>query len=294
MTTTPGIPASPDEPVGQVLARMRKAKRLTGGQLAAIVGMSQPKISRIERGQGLPDPEDIGSIARALGADEPLARELMDRAESSHDRMTDWRPTPIGLAGRQKSVAQWEAASKVVRVFEPALVVGLLQTSGYARSVLVAFQRLAGSGAAPMSETAVLAAVSARVQRQEILADAGKTFRFVMTETVLRNHLCPPAEMLAQIAHLRAVSARYSNVSIEIIPDLRPWVVAPQHGFTMFDDRAVIVDLYNTGLTSRGRTDAHIYRQVFDLFEEMAVADIDPLLDKYEKLYVDELLHRPG
>ena len=41
-----------------ILARMRRAKGLSGGSLGQLAGMSQPKVSRIENGRGLPDPED--------------------------------------------------------------------------------------------------------------------------------------------------------------------------------------------------------------------------------------------
>jgi transcriptional regulator with XRE-family HTH domain len=281
-----GAPHDP-EPVGSALARMRKANRLTGAQLAAMVGMSQPKISRIERGQGVADPGDVGDIARALGADESLARDLMQRAERSHDRMTDWRPTAISLAGTQKSLAAWEAAAKDIRNFEPAVVPGLLQTSGYARSVLVGFfERLSQPEGAPSRETAVLGAIAERIRRQGILADPARSFRFVITENVLRNKICPPAEMLAQIEHLRQVSARHDNVVIGIVPDDQPVAIPPMHGFVVLDDSMIIIDVYNTGLTSRGRSDAEQYRRVFDVFEEHARTDIEPILRIHEELYV--------
>jgi hypothetical protein len=134
--------------------------------------------------------------------------------------------------------------------------------------------------------------VSARVRRQEILEDRTKNFHFVMTETVLRNRVCPPAEMMAQIARLRAFAGS-PNVSVGFIPADAEFVIPPQHGFTMLDDRMVIMDLYNTGLTSPGRMDSRRYRQVFDLFEGLAVADNGPMLDRYEQLYLD-LLRRPA
>lgn len=295
MTTSPSAPLGPDESVGAALLRLRRARRLTGAQLADRVEMSQPKISRIERGRGLPDPEDVGRIARALGADEDLVRQLMDRAESAHDRMTDWRPTAVGLAGRQRSLADWEAESQVVRDFQPAVVPGLLQTSGYARFSLRAFQSLIAQDSTPPADNAALtadaalfAAVSERMRRQEALADSGKSFLFVITETVLRSRFCPAAEMVAQIDRIRQI-ADAPNVTIQILPDDAFVDLAPMHGFTLLDDRLIIVDLYNTGLISRGRNDARQYRQVFDWFEGRAETDIDPILARYEALYIESL-----
>lgn len=292
MSTSVGTPTEPDEPVGTALARMRHAHGLTGAQLADLVGMSQPKISRIERGVGTPDPKDIGAIARALGADEGLVRELLERADESHDRMTDWRPTSVSLAGRQDRMADWESTATVVREFQPAIMAGLLQTSGYARAALLAFQRLAQLDDDELTETAVLAAVSARIRRQVVLADRSKSFRFVLSEAVLKNRICPPVEMLAQIGHLREIALRHANVVIRAIPDGTPVDIPPLHGFVLHDDKLIVIDAYNTGLISRGRRDVESYRRVYDEFEAHAT-DIAPLLEKYETLYLEQLRQRP-
>lgn len=267
---------------------MRRAQRLTGAQLAELVGMSQPKISRIERGRGLPDPEDIATIARALGADETLVRSLMERAEQSHDRMTDWRPTSATLASRQENVADWEAATRTVRDFQPAVLPGLAQTGEYARAAMLSFQRLVRTSAEDNLEMAMAAAVTERTRRQEILADRAKSFHFIITEAVLRNGICPPTEMLGQVERLRTLSAR-PNITIGVIPDGAPVEIPPLHGFTLLDDNMVIIDVYNTGLTSRGRNDVDRYRQVFDLFLTSAIDDLAPLLDKYQRYYADQL-----
>ncbi|MEU4238700.1 helix-turn-helix transcriptional regulator [Actinoplanes sp. NPDC026619] len=287
-----GTPDDEDESVGAVLARMRRSKRITGAKLAAIVGMSQPKISRIERGKGLPDPEDVGVLARALGADESDAQALMARAERLSDRMTDWRPTSVGLADRQKTLADWESAAKVVRAFEPALVLGLLQTDGYARLVLQAFQRLTPAAADSPTEASLLAAVSARVSRRQVLADQSKSFNIILSEAVLKRRTYPPLEMLNQIHRIREIAAEHDNVRIVMLPDDAPVGVPLMHGFSLYDDTLVVVDLFNTGLISRSRRDVESYRQVFDILDEQTV-DIGPILDRYESSYI-EMLQKPG
>ncbi|GIF21499.1 transcriptional regulator with XRE-family HTH domain [Actinoplanes tereljensis] len=288
MPNSLGTSDDEDQPVGVILARMRRAKRLTGAELAATVGMSQPKISRIERGKGLPDPEDVGAIARALGADDGRTQALMDRAAQLHDRMTDWRPALAGLAGQQKTISDWESTASVVRAFEPALVPGPLQTSGYAKAVLQAFQRLVSPTGDHLTESALLAAVSARVKRQEALADRSKSFHFIVGEAALKRRTYPAVEMLAQINHLRDIVRRHANVKIMVVPDGAEIEIPTLHGFALFDDNLVLVDLYNTGLISRSRQDIESYRQVFAMFEEHAT-EIEPLLDDYEALYIDAL-----
>lgn len=281
-----GTSSGHDEAVGPVLARMRRAKKLTGGQLGKLVGMSQPKISRLENGVGFPDPDDVGRVARALGADEDQILHLMELAEHSHNRMTDWRPFPMALAKRQRGVGEWESDARTLRVFQPAIIAGLLQTSEYARAVLSSFQGLISPDADASVGAAVPEAISARVQRQEIIADRSRIFHFVMAETVLMNRICAPEEMPAQIRRLRDV-ARQPNVSMSIIPVDASWTIPPIHGFLLLDDTTVSVDLFNTGITSGGKADARIYRQVFESYERLAATDIEPILDKYLHLYLD-------
>ncbi|WP_305784196.1 helix-turn-helix domain-containing protein [Symbioplanes lichenis] len=269
------------------MARLRHSQGLTGADLAARVGMSQPKISRLERGVAVPDPEDVRRIARALGASEREANSLVERAERPHSHMTDWRPEAGGLATRQVSVARWEATAREIRDFEPAVVPGLLQTSGYARAMLLGFQQLHEIDTPDEAHRAVPAAVTERIRRQEILTDTAKSFHIVFTETVLSYAICPPTEMIAQIGRVREV-ARQDNVDLRVITADTSIAIPPVHGFVLFDDTMVVVDAFNTGLISRSRKDTRSYRRVFDLFENSAGA-VDPTLDKYEELYVRRL-----
>lgn len=290
-----GQPSGPpssngEESVGRALARMRRARNLTGRELGDLVGMSQPTISRLERGIGSPNPADVSRVARALGADEAEIRRLVELAERSQRRVADWLPNPARLASRQRNVGQSEATARTFRVFQPAVIAGPLQTSEYARAVLSSFQELFTPGTDASAAAAVPEAVSERVRRQEILADPDRTFHFVMAETVLSNRIGPPEEMPAQLRRLRDV-ARQENVSIAIIPADTWWRIPPIHGFLLLDEHTVTVDLFNNGFTSRRAADARFYRQVFDSLEQQAVTEIDPILDRYLELYLD--LSRP-
>ncbi|MFF5084710.1 helix-turn-helix domain-containing protein [Actinoplanes sp. NPDC000266] len=292
MSSAPGTPADSEEPVGAALARMRRERNLTGATVAERVGMSQPKISRIERGKGAADPEDVALIARTLGASESETQALKERAERgerAYNRLTDWRPTSANLAGRQSTLAEWESNASEIRDFQPALITGLLQSSGYARAALAGFQLAPRSGNATQNREAGLRnAVAARIGRQEALADGTKSFHFVFLESVLRNRICSPVDMLAQISSLRELND-LPNVRIAIVPDDAEIEVPALHGFVVYDEDLVVIDLFNTGLTTRGRRDVAEYREVFEAFARHATADVPATLARYHDYYLAQI-----
>jgi hypothetical protein len=80
--------------------------------------------------------------------------------------------------------------------------------------------------------------------------------------------------------------ARQENVEMRIFPEHTRWPFPPYHGFAVYDDRHVVVDLHNTVVVTRGTMDARLYRHVFDAYEESATADIEPIIDRYRRMYL--------
>lgn len=278
-------------PVGVQLAQLRKAQGLTGAQLGDLASMSQAKISKIETGKVRPSARDVERIGRALGAPVEAVRRLAEEAEASHNQMTDWRLRFGQLATVQRELAQLESSATTSHIFQSAAIPGLLQTSEYARAILANTQR-GLTGDTDPTPSAVPEAVSARVQRQEVLADSTKSFRFVMPESALEYLVSRPADMPAQIHRIREV-AQQDNVTVAIIPSTAPLPMPPLHGFEMLDRRIVIIDLFNTALTSRGHADVQFYQRLFTTFEAHASVDIDPILDHYLGRYLDLARPRP-
>jgi hypothetical protein len=155
-----------------------------------------------------------------------------------------------------------------------------LQTSEYARAVLTTVQQVWSDARPSIGE-----AVTARVHRQEILEDSSKRFHFVMPETLLRNLIARAEDMPAQIARIMEIASQ-DNVSIAFIPEQMRWSFPPYHGFELLDDKHVIIDLFNTVVVSPGSTDIRSYRQVFDALAAQASYDIEPILEKYRRMYL--------
>lgn len=289
MTEPPHSADQPAEPVGAILARWRKRKKLTGQALGEQVGMSQAKISRLETGVVAAEPADVRRLAEALEMPASEVDRVVDLAEHADNQLTEWTATGVDLAAFQRQIGQIEAAAKELRVFQPAVVPGLMQTSEYARAIMSDLTeseaRLAESAVA-LSE-----AVNARMHRNHILQLPDRRFHFIITEQVLRNRVCRPAEMIGQIDRMREIAA-YPNVQLSVVLQDVQLPVAPYHGFQIADERWVSVDLFNTSLKSSGRKTVRAYRSVFDHLERVAQTDVDDLLGRYQTDYVRMMLPR--
>jgi transcriptional regulator with XRE-family HTH domain len=280
-----GSPQGDDDvPVGVALARLRRRTGITGQELGRRTGMSQAKVSKIETGAINPSPGDVERLARELGAPSLDVDRLARQAEQYRDSMMDWRVGRNDPATWQREIAQLEADARELRIFQPAVISGLLQTSEYARAVLATVQE-AWTDSAGRPSGGVAEAVSARVQRQEILDDHTKQFHFVVPETLLRNLLSKPEDMPGQLRRLLDVSQQ-GNVTLSMIPENERWPYPPFHGFSLLDDRHVIIDLYNTVVVTHGQSDIRLYRHVFEALEGRATRAIEPILEKYRRQYL--------
>ncbi|WP_285474973.1 helix-turn-helix transcriptional regulator [Actinoplanes sp. NBRC 101535] len=283
----PVSPSAEDDPraVGSALRAARRRAGLTGAELARRAGISQPTVSRLETGVSLADPAEVHRLAGAMELSDAETEALVALARRAQQRMNDVRTEPRGLPQLQESIHRIEQNSAVVRVFNPSLVPGLLQTSSYAQVVITNLGSLtAADPTSPETHGNLLSAVSRRMARQEVLGDAGKKFFFVITESVLGAGVGTPEDMIVQIRHLRRMHA-LPHVSLRILPARAFVKDFALHSFEMVDDQVVIIDLFNTSMTTQGRADIRLYRDLFERLHTAATGDVDALLDEYTAYY---------
>lgn len=250
---------------------LRRRAGLTGVELARLCGVSQSRISRMETGHLVPQDDEVDRIATALGADAERREQLHDQARAARSRMQSWRTLHArGFTGHQQTVARWEQQASRIRLFQPNLVPGLLQTAEYARHAIEL------STQAP--DTA--SAVAARMARQSILYDRGKSFEFLITEGALRWRIVPTEVHVGQLNHLASL-ATLANVEIGVIP-LTARVAAHQSTmFCLFDDASAYVELLNGEVATEERQDVAEYGAAFTglsdaaSYGEDAIAQLD-------------------
>ncbi|GIF40237.1 helix-turn-helix domain-containing protein [Actinoplanes xinjiangensis] len=278
--------SSEKQTVGALLRARREELRLSGSALAVRAGLTQSKVSRIETGQSSASPDDVRRLAEAMRLAPAEVDELVRLATESRSgsAMDQWRPENSSqLTRKQVELQEAEWTAREIRIFQPSIVPGLVQVSGYAEAVMRPWYDLPGGTGRATSD--LFAAVAARLQRQQILSAADKFFHLVLTEATLSNRLGNPEDMVAQIRRIREIAER-DNVTIEIIPADAALTFPLSHSFELLDDTHVLIDLYTVSLTSEVVSDIQSYRQIFDILAAAATTDIKPILDQYADLYL--------
>jgi transcriptional regulator with XRE-family HTH domain len=247
-----------------MLKELRGIAQLTHLQVTERIGMPQSKVSKIETGRQLPTVDDIEALCRLYGAGAATTAALIDRANAAHTDLRAWRASHRPNFRRmQAEIAQAESATTSLRVFQPSVIPGLLQTPEYCRAVLEVNH---------FASDNLTDAVAARMERQQVLYDEAKSFRFVVTEGALRWRLCPANVHALALDRLWSL-ARLPNVSVGIVP----WsasVAAPQtNQFAIFDDRFVLIETMRSQVTHREVQDIDWYLGAFETLSACAVHD---------------------
>ncbi|MEV0232997.1 helix-turn-helix transcriptional regulator [Nonomuraea sp. NPDC050786] len=253
--------------LGSQLRQLREAAQLSGKELAERLRWQPSKVSRLENARQTATEDDVVVWAQAVRASPDTTDELIRQAIALLERHDDWKQRHRGgLAALQEDIRDLEARTKLFRVFEPGIVVGLLQTSEYARHVFRKVRRLYSAA------DQIDAAVRVRMQRQEILYDRTRTFRFVVTEAALRTALAPPEVMRGQLDRLLAVST-LPNVEFGVIPFDCELPSSPINGFWIYNEAMVSVATMTKDLVLRDPDDIAFYVRAFDDYAKVAQLD---------------------
>jgi transcriptional regulator with XRE-family HTH domain len=248
------------------LTRIRKTAGLTGNELAARLGWARSRVPKLENGRQMPTEADITAWAEACGQPSaiPELLEMLTEAQAVHRQ---WRhKLRTGHAALQAEFDALVREASHIRNFEVMLIPGLLQTPEYARCRMLEAVRLHGFDPAKVDE-----AVVARMRRQDVLSDTGKTFEFVICEAALSYLLCPREVMRGQLEHLAGM-INLPNITFGIIPPGVELPIWPAVGYLMTDS-IVTIETF-TGMDTLPDEEAVKYAQITDeLLAESVTGD---------------------
>ncbi|MGH3631154.1 MAG: helix-turn-helix domain-containing protein [Sciscionella sp.] len=242
---------------GDHLRQLREDAGLTGKQLARELGWNAPKVSKLENGNQTASQDDLDAWLVALSPDQETAEQLRAELDAVRAEKVTWkRQVRAGYKARQVKAAQLEADATVIRAVEYGVVPGLLQTPDYARHVLLSAAELHGGG------QDIPEAVRARMQRQQVLYEPGKTIEFLMAETALWHPIAPASVMVGQIHRLIAAIGT-PNLRFGILPASQRLPLVVPHGYWIID-QVVLVETLTDETRIVDSDQVSTYNQVTD------------------------------
>jgi transcriptional regulator with XRE-family HTH domain len=250
---------SPRKQLGNRLRLLRVRAGLTGDKMP---GFTQSKVSRLETGRTTPSLADIEAWTRATNASAEEVTELASLVEQLATSATSWRILHrLGLAEKQREIAELEQEARHIRTFQPTMIPGLLQVADYARRVIEMAYRPGD----------IASAIAARIERQSILYDQARRFDFLVTEGALR-WLPGDMDMRPQLDRLLSM-ASLPNVTLTVVP-YGPGRMPLLHPFVMWeleDETLITVETYSAELQVRDPADVQRYQEVWTRLMEDAV-----------------------
>ena len=119
------------------LRELRRAAGLGGIEAGRRAGISQSKISKLERKLLRPAPDGVRTLCEVYQAPPRQREELVRLAESLRTGIIE-PPRVIlsrGAHHMQQRIRRLEESATLLRSYQPTMVIGLLQTPDYARLV---------------------------------------------------------------------------------------------------------------------------------------------------------------
>ncbi|HEU4425815.1 MAG TPA: helix-turn-helix transcriptional regulator [Pilimelia sp.] len=256
--------------LGRRLRRLREAAGKTERDIEEANLASRAKLWRIETGKTPVKVADVRALCWLYGADQPTTDALANLAvgttsqgwwEDSSDTLPRWFWLYLGL----------EAAATEIRIYEPELVHGLLQTPGYTRAL-----RQAGNPEG--SEDVIQQMIKLRQERQKTLISRTPPLRLTaaLNAGVLTRLVGGAQVMAEQVERLRELS-RLDHIDIRVLP----WEIGAHAAmigpfaildFDDPDDPAVAYVETQTGARYLEKPDElQEYRRIFGLVYEKTV-----------------------
>ncbi|MGW1027449.1 helix-turn-helix domain-containing protein [Streptomyces sp. NPDC002577] len=254
--------------LGQELRRLREQKGMTAEEVAERLLVSQSKISRLENGRRSISQRDVRDLCGVYEVeDHRIVDSLMQMAKDS--RQQGWWHSFGDIPYSVYIGLETDAAS--LRVYDPQVVPGLLQTRSYAEALI--------AGALPeTAPTDIDKRVQVRMRRQERISSPSNPLRLwtVLDEAALRRVVGSRNVMRDQLEHL-VEQSQLPHVTVQVIPfdmGAHPGLNG-QYAILEFPDTADSSVVYIEGVTSdlylEKANDVHKYSVMYEHLRAQAL-----------------------
>ncbi|WP_327362105.1 MULTISPECIES: helix-turn-helix domain-containing protein [unclassified Streptomyces] len=267
--------------LGSELRRLREISGMTTQQVTERLLISQPKISLLENGRRLIKPRDVRDLCALYGVqDQRRVDHLMQLARESGQQgwWNSYGDIPHG------AYIGLEAEAAAIRLYEPLVIPGLLQTPAYARAVI--------AGTIPhVTPEQAAAHLQVRLRRQDRLGAPRNPLRLwaVLDESALRRVVGSREVMRKQLDHLIHLGAQ-PHITMQVLPHgvgAHPGV-SGQFSLLEFADATDASVVYLERLTSdlylEKRSDVRLYG---DLYAHLQAQALSPDSTRH---FIDEVM----
>ncbi len=193
--------------LGAELRRLRGDRTLE--EVAEATLISTSKLSRLENGQGVPQPRDIRDLVNFYGLDAQTADRLRRWASAGRSQAW-WQEYSDALEGIT-TYLDYESGASTIRGFAAAIVPPLLQTEAYAVELYKVLPSI-------KSDEAARKVLEVRARRQQLLVESDDAAQliFVLDEAVLHRTFGSPDDVGEQLDRLLDVS-RQRHISLRVL-----------------------------------------------------------------------------
>jgi transcriptional regulator with XRE-family HTH domain len=207
--------------LGYHLRDLRERAGLPPNEAARRLGWSRAKLVRFETAIAVPRHDDTAALCDLYGARPDERSRLVELAAEAGKRGW-WTAYADVFTG---SYVADEAIASTIRIWEPQLIPGLLQTEPYAWAVIEAGHR----GDPEDTQRRVMA----RMARRTLLSKPdAPTLIAIMDEAALRRPVGGAAAMQGQLAELLRPRP---NVTVRAVPSTTGAFPGLEGGFTLLD-----------------------------------------------------------
>jgi len=251
------------------LRTLRQEAGFSGNALAKQLGWAQSKVSKIETAKQLPTEDDVRQWAGAVNAPDKTVAELialLERARAEYVTFKEQFRAAGGAAALQADILALEAQDTRIRKFQPAMVIGLLQTAEYANELMHLPSGPATLGA---DEDEIARMVAVRMQRQQVLYDPRKQIQVVLLEAALHTRICSPGTLYGQLDRLLALLG-LPSLELGIVPFAALVPVYPLTGFSIHDQELVVIETVTGETQISDPEEIARYERLFDLLRDAA------------------------
>ncbi|SDP60334.1 Helix-turn-helix domain-containing protein [Actinopolyspora xinjiangensis] len=249
-------------------AELREAREASGQSLRAVarkLETNHVKLGRYESGSQVPASTFVAVYLAECGVPAAERDRIVEMAKDADQ--PDWLTTGRnGSRHELTTLIEFERTATAISEVATDLVPGLLQTSAYARALMV-----------EMSDQERETRVLMRVGRREVLTDKGTPFAAIISERALSEPIGGHTVMAEQLRHILDMSER-PNVSVQVLR-AGSTVAHPAHmgAFVHFQfpkaSPIVHFEHYQSATFLHNPTTAQDYAEAVTTLQELAMSE---------------------